>query len=51
MNDEEFEKSKAEIVEKYGEKLGKMLEKGLELEKNKRYNNLEEVLIESKKLK
>lgn len=51
LNDEEFEKSKAEIVEKYGEKLGKMLEKGLELEKNKRYNNLEEVLIESKKLK
>ena len=51
LNDEEFEKNKVKIVEKYGKKLGKILEKGLELKKNKRYNNLEEVLVEVKGIK
>ena len=51
LNDIEFEKSKVEIIKKYGKKLEKLVKKGLEIEKDKRYSNLEEVLVEAKGIK
>lgn len=51
LNDLEFEKSKVEITKKYGKKLGKLVKKGLEIEKEKRYSNLKEVLVEAKGVK
>ncbi len=51
LNDIEFEKSKVGITKKYGKKLGKLVKKGLEIEKEKRYSNLEKVLVEVKGIK
>lgn len=51
LNDIEFEKSKVEITKKYGKKLEKLLQKGLEIKKEKRYSNLKEVLVEAKGIK